>query len=329
MALTDFVDRGVPSWAKGSNTAHWWGMFRLGAVLIDCLIEGVYQGRKAGLCNAVDLPGIPAYGGFEDTRSLDYIGEDLGVLHGLTEAPPDYAYRCRHAFDAVQGWGAAGLVTGVLEQLAGVLGPNPPLMRLVNRAGDWWTRNQDGTYLLQRVDGTGRLYNADGTTTPDATMAQPWNWDLYNTNPKPGNWQDPGDWYLILYAPLDTPYGTQTDLTFDDPGIVGDLWDDPTTQGPDPGPWAGTVGTNTPICLVELIRSVVAQRSTVGFQCTWIVIANDSNSFKPDGSSTGTNPYPDGWWGYHTRFDAGTNTMVIARNPTAEYWPGACGGVAP
>ncbi len=57
MALVDYVDRLVPPWAKGTATAHWWNLFRLVAVMCDGILEGVYQGRLAGLPNAVDLPG--------------------------------------------------------------------------------------------------------------------------------------------------------------------------------------------------------------------------------------------------------------------------------
>jgi hypothetical protein len=320
MALTDFVDRVVPSWAKGSSRQHWWGVFRTAAVLIDGLIEGVFQGRKAGMANAVDLPGVAAYGGFEDVKSLDYLGEDVGVLHGLTEAPPDYAYRIRHAMDATQGWGAAGLVQGLLEQLAGVLGPNPPVMRIFQLSGgDWWTRLQDGTYILQRADGTGRRYNTDGTTTPDATMAVVVDWDSASL-PAPPDQGFAGRWGLILYAPIDTPYGTALDTPFTAPGLFGDAWNDP-TQPPSPSPWQGCIGTNTPIVLVNLIKSVVAQRATAGLNCAWIVFATDGTSFNPDGSSTGTNAYPtNGLWAWHTYYDAGTNTQKPARLATAEYW---------
>lgn len=326
MALTDLIDSITPSWAK--ERAHWWGMFRLGAVLIDALIEGVYQGRKAGLPNAVDLPGIEAYGGFEDVRSLAYLGEDLSVPRGLVESPAAYAYRLRHAQDDAGGWLSAGLVAGVLEQLAGVLGPNPPLMRIVNRQGRWWTRLQDGTLLYQTPAGDGRRYNTDGTVELDATVTVAWLWDHY-TDPPVGNQDDPGDWFLILYQPLNTPYGVTNDGTFADPGKVQDTWDDPHAHGPDPGPWAGTVGTNAPACLVELIRGVAEQRACPAFRLAWIIEARNAHSFKPDGTSTGTNAYPDGHWGRSTKYDPGTNTQVPSRLSSAEYWPGAPGGLAP
>lgn len=324
MALVDFIDSITPPWAK--KRAHWWGMFRLLSLLVDVFVEGIWQGRKAGMPNAVDLPGVEAYGGFEDVRSLDYLGEDAVVAHGLTEPPPDYAYRIRHAQDPEGGWLAGGLVMGVLEQLAGVLGPTPPLMRIFQLSGgDWWTRLQDGTYLFQRADGSGKRYNTDGTVEPDTTTTVVVDWDS-TTDPPPADQGAPGRWGLIMYAPINTPYGTVDDGTFNAPGTVGDFWNDPTTQTPDLWPWAGTVGTNAPIVLVELVRTVIDQRAMVGFLCSYIIIAFDPDSFAPDGSS---GVYPDGSWGHHSKYDAGTNKRIPARLDTAEYWPAAPGGMAP
>lgn len=327
MALHDLVDRLTPPWAKAVKRVHWWSLWRLAAVLVDTLIEGVYQGRKAGMPNAVDLPGVPGYGGFEDVASLDYIGRDRGVYHGLTEPPTDYAERLRKYIDAdAGGWAAAGLVSGVLEQLAGILGPTPPLMRIVNRQGEWWTRYQDGSYTQHHVTLPCMHYALDGTTSIVSGHAHAWDWDSA-TEPPPVTQGDPGDWWLILYAPLNTPYGTITDQTFDAPGIVGDLWNDPTTQAFAPSPWAGTVGTNAPIVLVDLIRSVIAQRACAGFRCLWIVVAFDPDSFEPLGTSAAA--YPDGHWGQHSKFDSGTNARIPARLDSAEYWPGAIGGRDP
>lgn len=250
-------------------------------------------------------------------------------MQGLTEAPPDLAYRVRHATDAFAGWGAGGLVTGVLEQLAGVLGPTPPVMRIVTNNGDWWTRYQDGHYELARTNGAGFSWNAGNTSgNPNgvvSTMAQAWDWASTSVPATPIG-TSPGDWFLVVYMPLDTPYGTMSDGTFGDPGTCSDNWNDPTPQTiPNLSPWAGTVGTNAPRALVELVRGVVGQRQTAGFACRWICVATDPASFNPDGSSTAGSSrtaYPDGTWGWHTVYDPTSNTCEIARLQTAEYWQG-------
>jgi hypothetical protein len=123
--------------------------------------------------------------------------------------------------------------------------------------------------------------------------------------------------------PLDSPYGTVTDLTFGDQGICGDLWDDPTTVGSSLGPWNGTCGSNAPYALVNLVLGAITQRQAVGCMCSHAIIAFDPNSFKPDGTSSAPSrgtAYPDGNWGQHTKYDASTHSRITARNGTAIYW---------
>lgn len=333
MAAVEFVDSITPPWAKGAQAAHWWKLFRFAAVLVDLAIAGVYHARRASFANMVDLAGVPAWGGYEDIKALQkYLAPDAVVLQGLTESPLELARRVRHAQDAASnsGWPAAGTITGVLEQLAQVLGPTPPLMRAVNRNGDWWTRYQDGHYDFARTSGLGLTFNLDGTTSLLSTVAHAWDWDSAS-HPTPPTAGELGDWWLILYEPLEPPYGTTTDLTFNDPGQFADLWNSPVgdpgfgAPGAAQNPWGGTFGTNAPYALVELVRAVIGQRQTAGFNCLWIIIATDPASFSPDGSSSpgaSRTAYPDGTWAWHTTWDAGSNTRVVARLKTAEYWLG-------
>jgi len=333
MALVDFVDSLAPPWAKALTTTAWWNLFRLGAVLVDGILEGVHQGRLAGMPNQVQIPGVPGLGGFEDTRSLDLLGQDLQVVRGLTQTPADYALMLRKAQDPGKlGWGAGGLVVGVLEQLAAVLGPNPPLMRIVNRAGDWWSRHQDGSFTFQRTTGAGLNFTADLDplkATPNATVAHGWDWDSVANPPAPPG---AGDWWLIVYTPVDPPYGVTTDGTGFDMGTGGDLWNDPSPRPLDtsgdaaPTQWQGTGGSNAPYALVEIVRRVIGQRQTVGFMCQDIIVAFDPASFNPDGSSVVTDgsrsPYPDGTWVWNTVFDPATHTVSLTRLQTAIYWRG-------
>jgi hypothetical protein len=206
--------------------------------------------------------------------------------------------------------------------MAQLLGPTPPLLRLVTGAGDWWTRAQDGRYELARVTGDGFVYNLDGTKTANPIAAHAWDWDS-STWPPPADQNFVGRWWLILYAPVNVPYATTNDGTFNSPGICGDFWNDPTTQSPDPGPWAGTIGTNSPAALVERVFSLIGQRHVPGFECSHVIVAFDQTQFAPDGSSVlpggalGT-AYPDGNWGHHGKPSSGE--WIVARNSTAEYW---------
>lgn len=323
MALVDIVDPLTPHWTK--VRPWWWNVFRLGAVLVDSLIEGIYQGRRAGMPDAIDLPGVPGYGGFEDVGSLDYIGNDRGVLRGLTEAPPAYAYRLRQSQNPAAGGWPAPTLFGLLEQLAGILGPTPPMMRVVNAAGDWWTRHPSGVYELARVSGLGVTYNLNGTTssaTP-SFAAQAWNWDS-STVPPPVDVGFAGRWWLILYLPINAPFGTTfAPDTFSSGAVFGHQWSSDTTTGQEPDPLAATFGTNAPSVLVSKVFDVIGQRQCAGLQCSHVIVASDPTSFAPDGSSSAPaygSAYPDGTWGWATRYDSASHARIMARNPTAEYW---------
>lgn len=325
MALVDIIDSVTPGWAK--DRPWWWNLFRMGAGLVDGLLEGVYQGIRAGFPNQIDGPGVVDWGGFTDMGVLAKIARDRGVIQGLTERPDALAFRLRHYQDPAAGGWPAPPILGMFEQLAGVLsgpGAPAPLMRMIFLDNsNWWTREQDGTIRLDRPGADGFVYNLDGTTTRSSVFAKSVSWDNA-TDPPPPDQGFVGRWVLVIYRPVNAPFGTDDDKTFNDPGICGDLWNAPTTPEPsDPWPDAGTIGTNAPAKLVDVVRGVVKQREAVGFRCIWIIIAGDPASFNPDGSSAAPaygSAYPDGSWGWDTKYDAGTNTRVISRNPNAEYW---------
>lgn len=333
MPAVDFVDRITPPWAKNGAVSHWWKLFRLGALAIDMILDGVYQGRRAGLPCAVDLAGVSGYGGYESVKALTkYLGPDAGVYQGLVELPPDLAKRVRHAQDASPlggGWPSAGGIVGVLEQIAGVLGPTPPLLRIVNRSGDWWTRATDGHYELVRTSGKGLTYALDGTATANPTVARAWDWDSTTSPPTPTQ-GDAGDWWLVVYEPLNDPYGTSGPYTFNSGYQLAHPWDsrlgDPfygATGAPE-NPDAATWGTNAPSKLVSLIFAVIKQRQTVGYNCDHVIVATDATQFAPDGSSVlpaGAlgSAYPDGSWGWDSATSL-AGAVTITRNSTAIYW---------
>ena len=71
--LLDVLDSLTPSWAKKPARRHWWSLFGLCAVFLDGLLDGVWEGRIAGMPLAVDVPGVPGYGGADDVAALAMI----------------------------------------------------------------------------------------------------------------------------------------------------------------------------------------------------------------------------------------------------------------
>ena len=325
MALVDVIDSITPQWAK--ERPWWWNLWRVGAVTVDGILEALNQGRRAGMPNAVEVPGIPGYGGFEDVGSLYLLAPDLGVIPGLIESPPMLAYRLRHAHDPAAGGWEAPPILGMFEQLAGVLsGPGvaPPLMRMIFiDNSSWWTRSPDGTITLHTLSGTGYVWHTDGTTAANPVASHIVDWDS-TTQPPPPDQGFVGRWVLVIYRPVCTPYGTSGPMTYNDGALYGHLWNSLTQTAPtDPWPDLCTYGTNSPSKLVDVVRGVVKQREAAGYRCIWIIIASDPTSFAPDGTSSAPpagSTYPDGTWGWDSKFDNATNRRIPSRNSTAEYW---------
>ena len=327
--VSDFVDQIVPPWAKGAATSHFWRFWRFLALLIDLIVEGVWQGKKDSFPNQAEVPGFTAWGGYTDTLALTkYLAPDAGVIQGLTETIPDLAQRVRHA-QLADGWPAAGTVRGVFEQLAGVLnGPNgPPKMMIVDRHSQWWVRNQDGTVDYYNSAGNGLHFDANWNATGvNTTVSQPWHWDFMNVPDQPGvpDRDGAGEWWLVLFANgINLPNGVtpNSDFTLADIGVIDDQWNNLTTVCPVSNfPDEGTIGCNLPLKLVNLIVAVIKSRQTSGFECSHCILAFDDDSFKPDGSSvagSSRTAYPDQLWGEEVCLVGGV--WVLSRLLTAEF----------
>lgn len=321
MILAD-LERRVQRWVEESRP--FLAMFGAFAGLLDAAVEGVYEARKAALPGQVDLPGVEGLGGFDVVDALPYIGRDRGIAQGPAELPWDYAAELR-------GWreskARAGTPAEILSQLAAVLGPDlsTPL-RIFDLHGNWWTRDSDGTISWINADGAGLTFGTDGSITPDATVAPIPDWDSV-TDPPTGDQGDVTRWFVVIYPPAAGPYLTDTDHTFLDPGLVDDGWDNLTVSTYADSPDAGTVGTNANIQLVETVRGALNAWGTPGNNPAYVIVSFDITAFDPTQASP---VYPDdGTWGHHTKYDAGTNSRIIARFEDAEYWPGAPGGEAP
>lgn len=327
--LVDLIKLVGPGWAFRAPRLHWGQYLQLVGAVVDALQELAEDAHLAALPGQVELDGVPNLGGFYSVDALDFIGRDLGIPRGLAESAGAYALRLRRAVDS---WQLGGTAWGILDSLAGVLdapGQTPPRLRLVTREGWWYTRESDGTRRLQTPLADGFVIAPDGTVTADATVAHAFDWSS-NSFPQAPNQADGTRSWIIVEWPTSGPYLTDTDHLYEDPGRCGDGWDDLTHGGYEGSPNAGTVGTNAPIQLVELMRHAVELQRASGFLVAYFIVVRASDAqFKPDGSSIGTNAYPDGQWDYCSKYDAATQSRVPSRNPLAEYWPAAPGGRAP
>lgn len=305
MSLTDTFERVIPGWAKKSYAAHWLKLFATLALGIDAIIEGLYQGREASLPGQVSGPGVVGLGGFDSVDALALIGRDRRITRGFTESPADYARRLR-AWR--RSWMRAGTGFGILDQLRGVLGPNPPTVRLVERSGTWFTIEAGGDLVYNTVVGDGFRVTSAGAVTAEPGEAHPWDWDSLSSPPGPftGN-----DFVidLIIYAPTNEP------LTGDG-GVYG--------GGRVFGAQNETIGTTATPQYIEMIQGLGDEWKAAGILIGTIIAAFDAASFNP--LATYPDPdMPDGHWGNYGRtIDAGGGELkrVRARLSTARYWRG-------
>jgi len=298
--IADRIEGALPEWML--ELLHWRDLAITIALGMDALIDGAIEFALAA------MPGqnrfAPLLGGFPNTDALPLLGRDRRIVRGFTEGPEDYALRLRHFREA---WRAAGTGFGVLEQVRGVLGPNPPRVRAVTASGFWYTIEPDGTRKLHTPDGTGFQIAPDGTSSALTAPAHPFDWDSETHPPNPFRF------FIIIYAPTNPPLtGTG--------GVYG--WGLRFYGTP-----LETLGTSSTIPHVAMIRGLIGDCKTEGVDCHKIIIAFDPDSFDPE--TPGPYPaagMPDGWWGHHHGQPVDIGGGHLQRHParlsTARYWRG-------
>jgi hypothetical protein len=311
--LTDYIEDFLPGWARKKPFEHVTNLVLSVSLVIDGMIEGAYDGRKAGMPAQDDTPGFPWQTLYPSIEALPFIGRDRRRVRGFTETVSDYAFRLRRFRSA---WRGAGTARGIIDELAAVLGPNPPKFRLVDSHGNWWTRETDGTIKFQNRTGTGLTYHTNGSVTPDASVTHPWDWDSHS-NPISLGMGDGVRIWVIVYMPSNVPL-TATETK----------WGDGLTKY---GDFDKVIGTNDTAPHVEQIRGVLNDWKAGGVKLHHIIIAFDPASFDP--LTPGPYPaagMPDGWWGHHGKpisLIDGSWQWVRSRNPTARYYRGTAGTV--
>jgi hypothetical protein len=185
-------------------------------------------------------------------------------------------------------------------------------MRIVSARGQWWTREPDGTYRLDRQDGHGFTLTPAGVWTQNPNVPPLWDWDSTSVPPPPDQ-DDPFRIWLIIYAPCNLPHLKGDEGTFGDGKAV---------YGPD-----GVIGCDSHIEWINLVRGVAHDFRPAGMLLSHILLAYDADSFDPEVASPTVPPgatytaLPDGNWGWHGKPAVidGISTRVRARLATARY----------
>ena len=179
------------------------------------------------------------------------------------------------------------------QQIQSYLGNNP-IVRIVDRAGNWVTANQDGTTTFQ--------------TDPA------WDWDSVSNPERAGWWGDL--WIIVTPAEWGVYTGGLADPAFQA------TWG--TTTGFGLGHKVSRGAVSTILSLVSVWKGAH----------TWveaIIFSSNTGMFQP--GNLGLNGNPDGTWGHWSKTVAGvqiqartTAIPAMSGGGTVRYWEPAGGG---
>jgi hypothetical protein len=243
------------------------------ALMGDCMIETALEGVRA------------AWPGRGTPTADPLIGQSRGIAQGEAESSASYEARLRAWLTTWQNAGSSEVLSQAIQSYLG----NNPIVRIVDRSGNWVTANQDGTT----------------TYLPAGTAAWVWNWDQLNNPERDGWW---ADLWIIVYPTEWSITGTTLS------SLIG-IW----------GTYTG-VGTGhaVPRAAVDAILGLVAQWKGAHTWIEAIIYSYDATLFNPSTINAGN---PDGTWAFWSKPSG--NTRVVARNGSTNgkvrYWIPAAG----
>ncbi len=217
----------LPDWLiEGEGERVWYSL----TLMMDGYLERLYQGVLAR---------FPEYA---PKDALPYLGRDRKIIRGIEEPDASYVARLLKWLDYHR---TRGNPFALMEQIRAYCQADVRV-RTVDRRGNWYTIDRDGTYSYKLNSGN-------------------WNWDAGGLD----RWAR--FWVIIYPTAANEPWGPAAQ------------WGDPTlwTSGLWGKPGA-TIGTTATVDQVTDVRRIVAEWKPAGTKCEWIVIAFDDASFNPN-----------------------------------------------
>lgn len=211
----------------------WFSLF----LMLDMYAERARQGLLARYPEATRSASGATYTPPDD--ALPPIGRDRQIVRGINEPRATYALRLKRWLDT---HAKRGNPFALCSELAAYCG-QPLRIRTVDRRGNWFTIESDGT----------RSYVLDSGN---------WNWDGAPASPR---W---ARGWVILYPPATL-------------WTVGPVIGDPELWGGAIGTPGYTIGCTATPDQARSIQSIVRDWKPAGTKCEWIVVAFDDASFDP------------------------------------------------
>lgn len=248
------------------------------ALMGDVMLEVALQGVRA------------SWPGRGTNTALALVGQGRGILRGESETNRSYAARLRAWLTT---WENAGSAEVLAQQIQAYLA-NTPIVRVVDRSGNWVTANADGTTTFQ-VDTT-------------------WNWDGVSNPERAGWWSD----LWIIVTPSEWPVYAGG---LEDPAFEA-AWGTTTGFG---------LGHEVPRAAVDAILGLVHAWKGAHTWVEAIIFSSNPALFQP--GHLGVVGNPDGTWGKWSKNVQGVQTpartTVIEASiggGTVRYWEPAGGG---
>jgi hypothetical protein len=237
VSLFEAFQRRLPSWLTSGDGGKV-------AASIALLADDFIARAKLGL--------LARYPDHADEDALAAIGRDRLIRRGINEPAAAYAVRLKRAFTDHK---TRGTPYTLLTQLRAYLQADC-VVRIVDRRGNWWTIDADGTRSSSLDTGN-------------------WDWDGEAATPR---W---ARFWVIIYPAGGT-----------DPWAPSGLWGDATLWGD--GTWGHptlTIGTTATVDQVASVRAIIREWKPANAICEWVIVAFDAATFTPAGATD-----PNGEW---------------------------------
>lgn len=222
-----------------------WMIATTADVFLELTIEGIFSwfpGYTLGDTSQL----------LDPSTALPLIGRSRGIMRGEADTDASFAARLPHW---LEDWEGAGSSEVLAKEIQAYLG-NTPMVRIVDRAGNWVTRASDGT--VTKVNAA-------------------WNWDSVSNPERAGYWSD---LWIIVY-PCEWPVTGATLAS-----LVG-AWG--TYQG------VGT-GHAVPRAAVDAILNLVETWKGAHTWCVAILWSYDATLFVPGSPVAGDPDGTWGGW---------------------------------
>ncbi len=226
---------------------------------------------------------IASWPGVGTPTALPLVAQSRGILRGEAESTAKYSARAVRWLDT---WEGAGSSEVLAEEIQSYLG-NTPMVRIVDRSGNWVTRASDGTVTKVQAGSAAWAWDWDSKSNP-VRASTPWWSDL---------------WIIVYPCEWAVTPGTTGG------GGLAAIWGN---RSIDVG-----IGHAVNRAANDAIRSLAQIWKGAHTWVEAIVWSYDPTLFDHAVINAGN---PNGTWGEWGYAASAASGLQVARNPSCRYW---------